>query len=71
MGCVITPPRITGFNIKCNANGAARLAPEETTKINHCDRFFVYDPDGNRIEIIQWLKPYDPAESGAADVDRG
>jgi catechol 2,3-dioxygenase-like lactoylglutathione lyase family enzyme len=46
------------------------IEPEETTKINHCDRFFVYDPDGNRIEIIQWLKPYDPSESGAVDVDR-
>lgn len=47
------------------------IQPEETTKINHCDRFFVYDPDGNRIEIIQWEQPYDPAVSGAADVDRG
>src|SRR5579862_9592192 len=39
---------------------------EETTLIPACDRFFVYDPDGNRIEIIQWLEPYDPAASGAA-----
>jgi catechol 2,3-dioxygenase-like lactoylglutathione lyase family enzyme len=36
----------------------------ETTPIPHCDRFFISDPDGNRIEIIQWLRPYDPAESG-------
>ena len=27
------------------------------------------DPDGNRIEIIQWLQPYDPAASGAAKRD--
>ena len=45
------------------------ITPEETTKIKHCDRFFVYDPDGNRIEIIQWMEPYDPANSGAAVLD--
>jgi catechol 2,3-dioxygenase-like lactoylglutathione lyase family enzyme len=44
---------------------------EETTLIPGCDRFFVYDPDGNRIEIIQWLEPYDPVASGAAALDRG
>ncbi len=43
---------------------------EETTLIPACDRFFVYDPDGNRIEIIQWLEPYDPAKSGAREFDR-
>jgi len=42
---------------------------QETTPIPKCDRFFVSDPDGNRIEIIQWLKPYDPAESGAPALD--
>jgi catechol 2,3-dioxygenase-like lactoylglutathione lyase family enzyme len=42
---------------------------QETGPIPHCDRFFVSDPDGNRIEVIQWLKPYDPAESGAARLD--
>lgn len=42
---------------------------EETTLIPHCDRVFVYDPDGNRIEIIQWLEPYDPAKSGATRFD--
>lgn len=40
------------------------VAIEETTPIPHCDRFFVRDPDGNRIEIIQWLKPYDPLRDG-------
>jgi hypothetical protein len=25
--------------------------------------------EGNRIEVIQWLEPYDPAESGAARLD--
>lgn len=42
---------------------------QETGPIPHCDRFFVFDPDGNRIEVIQWLEPYDPAESGAARLD--
>lgn len=42
---------------------------EETVLIPACDRFFVHDPDANRIEIIQWLEPYDPANSGAARLD--
>ncbi len=42
---------------------------EETSLIPRCDRFFVYDPDGNRIEIIQWLEPYDPEVSGAGKLD--
>ena len=43
---------------------------EETTVIHGCDRFFVYDPDGNRIELIHWLTPYDTATGGAAELDR-
>jgi catechol 2,3-dioxygenase-like lactoylglutathione lyase family enzyme len=35
---------------------------QETTPIPGADRFFIADPDGNRIEIIQWLQPYNPAE---------
>ena len=31
---------------------------QETTLIPGADRFFIHDPDGNRIEIIQWLEPY-------------
>ena len=42
---------------------------EETTVIAGCDRFFVYDPDGNRVEVIHWLSPYDPATGGAAALD--
>jgi catechol 2,3-dioxygenase-like lactoylglutathione lyase family enzyme len=30
----------------------------ETTLIPGADRFFIRDPDGNRIEIIQWMRPY-------------
>jgi len=39
---------------------------EETTPIPGADRFFIYDPDGNRIEIIQWLEPYGPAAQAAS-----
>ncbi len=46
------------------------IATDETTLIPGADRFFINDPDGNRIEIIQWLEPYDPAVSGAHDLDR-
>jgi catechol 2,3-dioxygenase-like lactoylglutathione lyase family enzyme len=47
------------------------VAVQETTPIPGADRFFLSDPDGNRIEIIQWLEPYDPTTSGAAHLDRG
>jgi glyoxylase I family protein len=52
-----------------DAQGARRyfqehgLATEETTPIPGADRFFIYDPDGNRIEIIQWQRPYDSIEN--------
>jgi catechol 2,3-dioxygenase-like lactoylglutathione lyase family enzyme len=39
------------------------IAIQETTPIPGADRFFVADPDGNRIEIIQWYRAYDPAEN--------
>ncbi|HWG46715.1 MAG TPA: VOC family protein [Gemmataceae bacterium] len=37
------------------------VSMQETTPIPGADRFFIFDPDGNRIEIIQWLQPYDPS----------
>ena len=46
------------------------IPTEETTLIHGCDRFFVYDPDGNRIEVIQWLEAYNPEVSGAPELDR-
>jgi glyoxylase I family protein len=42
----------------------------ETGPIPGAERFFVADPDGNRVEILQWVVPYDPALSGAAALDR-
>jgi catechol 2,3-dioxygenase-like lactoylglutathione lyase family enzyme len=40
------------------------LAIEETVTIPGCDRFFVRDPDGNRIEILNWQRPYDSGRDG-------
>src|SRR5262245_15463580 len=42
------------------ANG---VAAEESTPIPGADRFFIHDPDGNRIEVIQWLRPYSSEEN--------
>jgi catechol 2,3-dioxygenase-like lactoylglutathione lyase family enzyme len=36
----------------------------ETTPIPGCDRFFVEDPDGNLVEIMQWFRPYRPETDG-------
>jgi catechol 2,3-dioxygenase-like lactoylglutathione lyase family enzyme len=51
----------------CRSRG---IAIRETTPIPGADRFFIADPDGNRIEVIQWLEAYDPKKSGAAELDR-
>lgn len=45
------------------------IPTHETTLIPGCDRFFIADPDANRIEIVQWLEPYDPSRSGASVLD--
>jgi catechol 2,3-dioxygenase-like lactoylglutathione lyase family enzyme len=42
---------------------ALGIATQETTPIPGADRFFIADPDGNRIEIIQWLRPYSSEEN--------
>jgi catechol 2,3-dioxygenase-like lactoylglutathione lyase family enzyme len=39
------------------------VATQETTPIPGADRFFIADPDVNRIEIIQWLRPYSSDEN--------
>jgi catechol 2,3-dioxygenase-like lactoylglutathione lyase family enzyme len=39
------------------------IETQETTPIPGADRFFVFDPDGNRIEIIQWERPYSSEEN--------
>jgi glyoxylase I family protein len=49
-----------GARAECRSKG---LRVEETTPIPGADRFFIYDPDGNRIEIIHWLRPYSSEEN--------
>ena len=44
------------------------VAVDETVKIAAADRFFVRDPDGNRIEVLQWERPYDPDADGRSRV---
>ena len=40
------------------------LKIDETVKIAAADRFFVRDPDGNRVEILQWSRQYEPETDG-------
>ncbi|MGL4420357.1 MAG: VOC family protein [Gemmataceae bacterium] len=47
---------------------ARGLPIEETVRIAAAERFFLRDPDGNRIELIQWLRPYHPATDGLFPV---
>jgi catechol 2,3-dioxygenase-like lactoylglutathione lyase family enzyme len=54
---------VNAARLHCRNHGIATM---ETTPIPGADRFFINDPDGNRIEIIQWLRPYDPGRDGAA-----
>ena len=37
---------------------------DETVKIPGCERFFIRDPDGNRIEILSWERPYESERDG-------
>lgn len=45
----------------CSSHG---LTIEETVIIPGGDRFFIRDPNGNRIEILKWQRPYDPERDG-------
>jgi len=45
------------------------IAIQESTLIPGADRFFIADPDGNRIEIIQWLRPYSSEENAVVEPD--
>ena len=46
---------------------SAGVPTRETTPIPGCDRFFVNDPDGNLIELMQWFRPYCPENDGAPE----
>ncbi len=43
---------------------AKGLTIAETVKIAAADRFFVRDPDGNRVELLHWERPYAPDTDG-------
>lgn len=45
--------------VAARAHFAAKgVAVSETVPIPGADRFFVRDPDGNRLELIQWQETY-------------
>lgn len=37
---------------------------DETVDIPGAQRFFIHDPDGNRIEILHWTRAYCPETDG-------
>jgi catechol 2,3-dioxygenase-like lactoylglutathione lyase family enzyme len=56
---------VNAVRAHCRANG---IPTEDTVAIPGADRCFVHDPAGNRIELIQWLRPYDPSTDGKYQV---
>jgi catechol 2,3-dioxygenase-like lactoylglutathione lyase family enzyme len=42
----------------------AGIPIDETVEIPGADRFFIRDPDGNRIEVLHWNRDYDPDQDG-------
>jgi glyoxylase I family protein len=43
---------------------SSNIPIDDTVKIPGADRFFIRDPDGNRIEILQRESRYDPEADG-------
>ena len=67
-----TSPRHFAIHVSDSREARARfqelgVAIRETTPIPGCDRFFVHDPDGNLIELMQWFRPYCPETDGKRD----
>lgn len=69
------PPSPRHFALRVRDAAAARMyfhghgiAVEETTPFPGSDRFFINDPDGNRIEIIQWYRPYNGEENAPGQL---
>lgn len=68
-------PRHFALRVKDASSARAYLREhgiqvENATLIADCERFFIYDPDGNRVEVIQWIRPYDPDVAGAEVLDQ-
>ncbi len=56
---------IAGARRYCESLG---LKVDETVKIAAADRFFLRDLDGNRLEFLQWERPYNPDTDGRYSV---
>jgi catechol 2,3-dioxygenase-like lactoylglutathione lyase family enzyme len=58
----VSPRHIALFVKDCKAARTTLakkgISIEETVKIPGADRFFIHDPDGNRIELIEWQVPW-------------
>jgi glyoxylase I family protein len=55
--------------VAARSHVAAHNIPiDETVKIPSAERFFIRDPDGNRIEILQWESRYNPEADGGFRV---
>ncbi len=44
------------------------VAIQETVPIAGADRFFIQDPDGNNIEVIQWFREWDAGSEAELGV---
>ncbi len=47
---------------------ARGIAMSDTVKIAAANRFFISDPDGNRIELLEWERAYQPETDGLYQV---
>lgn len=50
------------------ALAARGVAIQETVPIAGAERFFICDPDGNNIEVVQWLRRWDAASEAELGV---
>ena len=62
------PPPFRAAGRRCGGRPGAfcegRRADARDDAHPRCDRFFVGDPDGNLIEIMQWFRLYRPETDG-------
>jgi len=66
---VDTDAELAALAARLNLSGIEVKLEERDGQPEMGDTLWFSDPDGNRIEMIQWLEPYDPAASGAAELD--
>ncbi|VTS06933.1 VOC family protein [Tuwongella immobilis] len=56
--------RVTDLQAAREVIRSQGIAITETVKIPGAERFFIRDPFGNRIEVLQWERPYQPEIDG-------